>query len=823
MASGENLQPDSAGMTDGSKKPVNGKSSGGGTKTSVSVTELELAFAQNPESTAYVDLCLAYIDQGRFMEAMVVCKKGIKAHPDSVDARVLLVKVYAAQKKYKRALQELDELAQQKPNTGEVFLARGKLKTESGDQTGAIDDLKKAIDLDAKLEEATKLLAERGIEYPEKPKVPDPPPVPQGGVMVTQYQGGPQGPFGAQGLPPGAVVVTPMRGRSGVSTFPVGRGPSLSQPPPIPAGDGGSDDLSQAQSEGLPRAVSVVPGMPGSYVVYPPGVVPQFQYGPPRLEGEEELEELAKEHAENKPDKGKPKTSLVLAIAMGVVSIGLIAYRFHEKSRVEAIDRLTTEAVNAFNQDTYGSYKTAAGFFEEIINRHDSSHALTLGRLAHTYAILWGEHGEVDIKPKLDEILARAEKKAPEVSHTVAARGLVLLYDGKDRQANAAKAKEALAPIIQKVKEVDGAPSYADLTLAIAELELGNYESATETLGSVKQVLPGSVRAKVWHARAAYRAGRYGTAEAAFSEALRAKPGHPGARAGLALVKVVRGDLNGAAENILKFDELPQKEISNRDRALAEFARSEVFRAAGEESKATGAYENAIRFDPGNADFPYGLGKSYLDKSNFQSALAPLKKAVGMEKTRVPFLIALGEAEMANDEYPQAKEHIDLAIARAPGNVEAAMAKARYLRRTKSGDAEAYLNKLRKDYPSAEGEIDLELGRYLKAIGKLDEAKASLEKAVDKMGGLPPSKQGEIVLAFGKLCQDRRENDLALSSFRKAAELGNIEASYSLAEMLRYGGKDERAEAKRNCERYLAAGAALQHTSQAKQICDSIR
>ncbi|MBK6684249.1 MAG: hypothetical protein IPG45_07235 [Deltaproteobacteria bacterium] len=64
----------------------------------LSITELELQFAQNPDSIAYVPLCEAYIAQGRFMEAMVVCKKSIKAHPQAAEPRILLARVYAEQK-----------------------------------------------------------------------------------------------------------------------------------------------------------------------------------------------------------------------------------------------------------------------------------------------------------------------------------------------------------------------------------------------------------------------------------------------------------------------------------------------------------------------------------------------------------------------------------------------------------------------------------------------------------------------------------------------------------------------------------------------------
>jgi tetratricopeptide (TPR) repeat protein len=806
MSSGDNPQPDLPGSAE-PRKSGNGKVTGDPIARHASITELELAFAQDPESTAYVDLCLAYVEQGRFMEAMVVCKKGLKSHPDSIDARVLLARVYAAQKKYKKALQELDELATQQPNAAAVYLARGKMKIEAQDEPGAIADLKKSLDLDKSLAEATKLLADRGIEYPEKPKAPPPPP-PAPVVEPT--------PVAHQR------TVYPSRERAGSVTVT----PVITPHAPLPRTPSEVHPLDSAYGAIPPDASQ--PPMPlprGSSTPY--GYAPQYSQAPipQRLEGEEELEELANQVAQEKPDKGKPKVSLFLAIGMTVLALSLIIYRVTHKATVEAIDRLTTAGIAAFNNDTYGSYKTAAQSFEEILDRHDSSHAVTLGRLAHVYAILWGEHGEVALKDKLDKTLERAEKYAPDVSHTVAARGLAILYDGKDRQVNAAKAQEAVAPIVQKVKELDGAPSYADLTLAIIDLELGNYDSATQTLGNVKQVLPGSVRAKVWHARAAYRASRLGTSEAAFQEALRAQPLHPGARAGLALTKIVRGDLNGAAEQLVKFDELPEKDVSSRDRALAEFARSEVFRAAAEDARALGAYELAIRLDPGNADFPYGRGKSLLESDNAKEALPHLKKAVEMEKTRWTFLVTLAEAEMQPDveDYKSAEKHVNEALARASSQLEPMLAKARYLRRTRSPETEGYLKKVLEQFPSAEAEVSLELGRYYRVVGKLDEAKTSIETAINKMSGYSPTKQAEIVMSYARLMKDRNESDVAVQSYRQAVQLGSLEASYWLATMLVRGDKGEREEAKRSCERYLAAGASLRYTSEARQVCDQLR
>ena len=47
------------------------------------LAKLEHAFAADPSSDAYKPLAEAYLGMGRFMEAMVVCKKGVKAHPNA--------------------------------------------------------------------------------------------------------------------------------------------------------------------------------------------------------------------------------------------------------------------------------------------------------------------------------------------------------------------------------------------------------------------------------------------------------------------------------------------------------------------------------------------------------------------------------------------------------------------------------------------------------------------------------------------------------------------------------------------------------------------
>lgn len=801
------------------RSSANGAAPKDAAKTQASITELELQFAQNPESGAFIDLCEAYLRQGRFMEAMVVCKKGIKAHPDAVDGRILLARVYAEQKKYKRALTELDKLADEHAESGAVFLARGRVRIDSGAKDDGLADLKLAVDKDASLTEASELLAEHGITYPEPEPEPEPPPrvgpppAPPMSVDIASQDLAP---------PPRAASMVP-RGASGIQITPVtppfGVGPSSSTGDlPVP----GTGDLPpfgahapRPQSGGhapLPRSNSVLPGRANS-------VVPQI------LEGEEELEKIAQAVAAEKPDRGRPKTTLILVVALTLVGLGIAGQRLLAKSRIEGIDLLTTKAVPAFNRDTYGSYKAAAGYFEEILDDYDDDHPLTLGRLAHTYAILWGEHGETDLEPKLKAILARAEEKAPTVSHTVAARALAALYEGQDRHAAAERAVAIAQPYIQENAAGGAAPTHADIAVALADLQLGEYEEATKTLGRVKEVLPGSVRAKVWHARAAFRARRVGAAIASFSAALRAEPNHPGALAGLALARLERGNLDLAAADLLRFDQLAReqpKNISPRDQAMAEFARSEIMRSAGEDAKATGAYEQALRLDPQNAHFPFALGRWLLEQDRAKEAIEPLENAVKMEPYRWAFHVELAEARMRNGQYDDAKKHIEDALARAPNDSEALIARARYLRRTKQPNTEPYLKELLEKHPTMAVDVHLELGRHYRSLNRLDDAKNELEEAIKVMERHPVAKQADVLISYGRLMDDRGEEGVAANAYKRAAEFGALEGWYRLAINLAKSRSDPEL-LKKSCDEYLAAGNSLRYSRSARQLCDSLR
>lgn len=549
-------------------------------------------------------------------------------------------------------------------------------------------------------------------------------------------------------------------------------------------------------------------------MVSPPDASGVYRIAPQRLEGEDELERLAAKVADERPKRGTPKTTLLLLAGLVVMALAVVGLRLRNKAKVEAIDTLSKEAVTAFDRDLYASYKVAAGALEEILNGFDADHGKTLARLSHTYAILLTEHLETNVETRLREVLAQAEEHAPDEAHTLAARGLLTLYEGDDHAASAEKAVAYLFPKASVGSEA--IPTFVDLALGVAELDAGDVDAAHKRLGRVAEFMRSNVRARVWSARAAASAGRLASAQRFFIQAQKAEPRHPGAIAGLALATLAKGDLAGAQAALDRFQALESegsRDISSRDRALATFARSELHRRAGETAAADVEYEEAARLDPENSDFPFQRGRGLLDRDRLDDAVEYLNKAVAMEPNRWTYRVQLAEALMLSKKLPEAKKHLDFALAKAPGELEVALAQGRYLRRSQAPDAETYLTeKLPEKFPSAKVELALERGRYFRSQGDLEKAEAELSTAVEAFGGRSQALQGDVLVSFGLVAQERGNRPEAVKAYKEAARRGNLDALALLALTLQGGSSAEREEALAAGRRYLAAGKALRRT-----------
>lgn len=803
MASGEALGPEAGSPPRGSAT----QKQRGGTPLSreqwknSSVTELELALAQDANSSAFFPLVEAYLEQRRFMEAMVVCKKRIKARPEEVEARGQLARVYVKQNKVSRALQEMDDVVSERDGSAAALAERGQIRLLAGDDKGAVEDLKKALDLDPELERATELLKEKGIVYPEPPPAPTPPP-----RVVTAAGGAGMVPF--PGVPP------ELRAGSAVG--------ASGGPPPMPrpasmvldpvTGRPASQISGSFPGSMVPGAgAAVMRGMSGSMV--PPR---------PRLEGEEALEDMANRVAETRPKAGgSAKTTLALAAVCMLLLVVGVGWALRKKYITEGVDRLSQEARPLFEADTYVGYKGAAERYRDIIKDYSGKHKLTLGRYSHSLAILWAEHKESDRLKELEDILAKAKKHAPEVSHTVAAEGIYLLNQGTDRVSAAQKAFEAVSPFVKKVREKNGPPSDANLVLGIIETNLGNYDSAVELLTEVTQQMPLSVRAKVWLGRAKLRAGDLTAANREFGRALQSSKDHLGALAGRALVRIRRGDLDGAGADVMAFEKYARenpKEVSPPDQALIYYARSEAFRFNGQEERANGAYEEALRLDPNNADFPHGLGAWLLKVGRAQEGLKPLRRAVEMEPGRKAFLLSLAEAEVATGDLAGAARRIDELAAARPKDLQVAIAKARILRAKRDPGVEAYLVEV-LGWSNDAVMIQRELGELYRAEGQRKKAEEILGKAVNASGGVPSTDQAEILLSYGRVMEEKGEIGTAANTYALASEKGSVEAIFRACSAY---SKLDRDKAKGFCGRYVGAGKSLPFAAEAERILSSL-
>jgi cellulose synthase operon protein C len=147
--------------------------------TAAELASLEHAFAADPASEAYRSLAEAYLAAGRFMEAMVVCKKGVKTHPDDPFAKVLLARVYADQGKDKKALEELALVLTAYPNYAAGNLLAATLHFRGGARAEGEAALRRAAEAGPSEPDVLAALQKHGVTVaPPPPPAPPPRPSP---------------------------------------------------------------------------------------------------------------------------------------------------------------------------------------------------------------------------------------------------------------------------------------------------------------------------------------------------------------------------------------------------------------------------------------------------------------------------------------------------------------------------------------------------------------------------------------------------------------------------------------------------------------------
>jgi tetratricopeptide (TPR) repeat protein len=565
------------------------------------LSSLEHAFAADPASDAYRPLTEAYLGMGRFMEAMVVCKKGVKAHPDDPAAKVLLARVYAEQGKDRKALEELSAVLAAYPTFVAALRLAGGLHLRLGEREAGEAALRKAAEVAPNDPEVQEALAKHGVAPPPRRAPPETTPPPVAPRVAP--------PAAARGAAPAARGGAAPRGAAGPSRS-GGDESSVEVPLPTPVPD--------ARARGAALAAE--------------------------LADKYATREFTLEHGVKKPRKrrGTLATTLALAAVLAVALGGWVFFNQQRKERIEAIDRLLKEILPLLERDVHAAYVEAAGKAREILERDDTSvagHAF----LAYVDALRSGEHGEDAAKEEALAHVQAARALGQRHSHLIAAEAYLRSFAGDPAGAQ---------DVLKAVLEGD-AGTQSPFLLGVqgaVYMRDGDLDRARDALGRAQKASPGDVRIAWLLAEQFRRRGEGYELQASgfYDYALRIQKDHLGSILGKALVLLDRGQLDEAgraAELVLQ----PASAASPPQQALAHAIRAGVLGAQGKGAEATQEEAEAARLDPRSAELPRLAGQRRLRGGDVAGALEAFGRATSIEPRRLDLVAAHVRALLASE------------------------------------------------------------------------------------------------------------------------------------------------------------------------------
>ncbi|MBN1203641.1 MAG: tetratricopeptide repeat protein [Myxococcaceae bacterium] len=748
------------------------------------LAKLEHAFAADPSSEAYKPLAEAYLGMGRFMEAMVVCKKGVKAHPNAADPRLLLARVYLQQGKDKKALEEALGALQVQPADKQALRMVGMLQLKTGEAEPGKANLLKAWEADPNDAETLALLQQYKVE-PPKPAAPPPAPVPV--QAAPQPTAAPVQQAPAAGAPQAAPpVLAPV-------AQPTAAPPGRLSNPGVQAGR-----LSNPGVQARPIPTGTQPG-----VAAQPRPVPRRPVVVEEVDEDEDDEISPKRPAKAQGIHSMYVTlGLVVAIILGIG--GFYGFSSWTRERNREFKKHIDVATEQLKHDSYDSYKKACEAADKALEVKPDS-VIAHGYLAYAWAIRWGEHGGGDdARRKAEEHLKEAQEAArsgdEESSHLYAAEALVKTYGGKG--------KEALGEFEKRVKDLEAqgkASSLLNLTLGLALMNAGDLERARDSLDKAQQLAQTDPRIYASLGAVYRRLGQDNTAWTQYDNALRYEKDHPEALLGKSLLMMDQDSPS------LEFYELAAKMLkkllevdpppSPRQLATAQLARSLLISRVSAAmtdlkpevqtklSEATGvpvdkekaraqmskAEQDGFLLDKSNPELLLIKGRRLLAEGQTDAAVASIREAIKMDASRAQFHVELAKALMNKQ----------------GGEKEAAEA----------------LNTALKTMGESP-KLVVMLGNALRRQGKLDEALAQYQRAVKE----PKAKNPEARLAMGAIYRERSDFEKAQQQLEKAVEefIGQADRSaLALTELGRvYLSRGDMAKAEDAFQRAIQANGS---------------
>jgi tetratricopeptide (TPR) repeat protein len=625
------------------------------------IAALEHAFSSDPSSNAWRQLTEAYVSVGRFMEAMVVCKKGVKARPDDPSARVLLAGVYAAQGKDRKALEELAEALKGHPDDVPANRMAGILQLKLGEKEAGEAALRRAAQARPDDPETLEAMRKWGVAPPPPRPPPAPPPVlerarPAAANAAAAGAAGPAGP-----ARPATSPGVPVQNLSPAGAVATATG-TAHRARPV---------RNEAYAEHLAEKFQTEEW--------------QLRHRPPP----------------RKSARAAVIGTLLLATVMVVALGGWWAMSAWRKQRAVEIDRLLKQTRELLEKDAYASYKEAGQLCEKILERDPDSLG---GRsyLAYVDAIRWGEHGEPEgLREEAKKQVALAKKLGQTHSHLLAADAYLRYYGGDPKGA-----AESLSRFLSGSE--GGTSALLHGTLGIIQMQVGDLDGARESLLLAQRYAPGDVRI-VQHLAELYRrrgAGFELQAWTLYEIVLqRLSKDHVPSILGQAQLLLERDQPEAAlkgADRVLGTGEgaLPRDKVSPRQVAMAHALRGGALYALGKAGEGAEEERKAEVLDPTSPDIQDLFGRRKLRAGDWKGAQANFEKAIQLDPARASFVKSLGDALRTGGEVDRAMEQYQRAVDMSPKATDARIARARVWRE-------------RKDWGKALDELD----RAQKALG----------------------------------------------------------------------------------------------------------
>ncbi len=735
---------------------------------------LEIEFAKSPSLEACIPLCEAYLGQKRFMEAMVVCKKGIKNSPQDARGRVMLARIYLEQGKGPKAQQEIDGAARDFPGQPAVLEIQGRLAMEQGHRDEAVAFLQQALAADPNLQQARGWLAQLGAAVPAAQAAPmqqpaptaAPPAMPAGMPAPQQFAGqtmpqmAPQQFAPQQVAQPGAFAQPQMQPQAGPPQMspvipgampPQMPGQPLAAPvPELQATEGSAvrplehvSDFFATDTLGFSNDESAVETAgPGRLTIL--GFVPK--------------------------STGSIKTTLFVAIGVLAVAGAIVGYQWHNSVKTRDINKRYGDLKVAMDEDKYIRYKDALKKGEEIL-AIDDSHNQTLAAMAYANAVLAVDFGEADRLSQGKELLQRAlDTGDQDTEYRVAAQALIAYADKRFDEGIAT---------VKAVQEKGASGALLELEAFRLMNEVKPTDEETKKqMRRLTDIVTSQARIYNFLGWYYYIREDWTQADKNFANALQNVRGHPQAAIGQALTTLDRGigleELQKEVDkNIKSVLTLPPEELCDKVKALAHFARGQLYQWQNKPTEAEEDFKTAFKLDPDNAMFYYRRGVALVSLGQSKDAVDFLRKAVSKDPNNLRYYKALIDAQVRAKDFDGAKATLDRATQLAAGDVSFRMLGADLLRGQKkySEAIDEYKKITREDGSGAWADAQIGISRALREWGKKGEAAKHTEQVLaNAPSDVGAPTQAKLWCEHGLNLEATRNTEGAITAFQQGID-----------------------------------------------------